>query len=422
MLEDDDWQGERFDEEAEARRARGRRRRVVGLGVAATLAVAVGAVAAANSVDPFGSASRASEPAKGGEKGSTAGGAGGKAEQKSVKPADEITRFVVEANGDFLIHSPIYNRALANGGGKSYDFRPMMRSIKPYIKSADLALCHIETPMTSSRPAGYPLFNTPPDLAKAIKDTGWHACDTASNHTLDRGQSGVNQTIRALDRQGIKHTGSFSSAAAQKKPLIMTVKGVKVGYLAYTEMTNGIPLPNRYSVNLMKTGQILADARRAKRAGAQVVIVNLHAGAEYQHRPSEYQVAMVKRLTRSRDIDAIVGQHVHVVQPIRKVNGKFVVYGEGNLISNQTTACCAPGSRDGILAFLHFAVKGKRVWVEKARYVPIWVRHPDYRVLPVGDGLRQRLADPASLRASYKRTVGVIGRTSQITPVPARIG
>src|SRR5215831_5007846 len=79
--------------------------------------------------------------------------------------------------------------------------------------------------MTPARPTGYPVFNTPPALATAIRQTGWRACSTAATHTLDRGQTGVDDTIRALDRAGVAHTGSYSSAAARRTPLIMTVKG-----------------------------------------------------------------------------------------------------------------------------------------------------------------------------------------------------
>ena len=120
-------------------------------------------------------------------------------------------QLTVEASGDLLIHSPIFDRALALGGGRHYDFAPFFVRIRPYIRGAGLALCHVETPMTPAPPAGYPIFNTPPELAPAIRQTGWRACSTAATHTLDQGQAGVDDTIRALDRAGVAHTGSFSS-------------------------------------------------------------------------------------------------------------------------------------------------------------------------------------------------------------------
>jgi poly-gamma-glutamate synthesis protein (capsule biosynthesis protein) len=327
----------------------------------------------------------------------------------------------VEASGDLLIHSPVFDRALELGGGSRYNFAPLFDQIKPIIKRVDLALCHVETPMTPAPPTGYPVFNTPPELARAIHQTGFRVCSTAATHTLDQGQAGINDTNRALDRAGVLHTGAFSSAAAARKPLIFTVKGVRVAFLSYTELTNGIPSPHPWSVNRASAPRILADAHRARADGAQVVIVNIHWGDEDITQPSAFQLKLAKRLTRSPDITAIVGQHVHVPQPIRKVNGKLVVFGEGNLISNQTPECCAPDSQDGLIAILTIVVDGNRSRVTFVHYVPIWVQHPTYTVLPVGTGLRTDPADAAELRASYGRTVAAAGRAPDIQPIPARL-
>jgi hypothetical protein len=330
-------------------------------------------------------------------------------------------QLVVEASGDLLIHAAVFKRALVLGGGRHYNFAPMFAEIKPYIQSADLPLCHVETPMTPALPTGYPTFNTPPELATAIRQTGWRACSTAATHTLDQGQRGVDDTIRALDRAGVLHTGSFSSAAAQRTPLIMTVKGVRVAFLAYTELTNGIPSPHPWSVNRANAAQILADAHRARVDGAKVVIVNLHWGDEDVTQPSSFQLALASRLTRSPDITAIVGQHVHIVQPIRRINGKLVVFGEGNLISNQTSACCPTASQDGMIVLLTITVDSHGARVSFIHYVPIWVRHPDFVVLPAGLAWRTDRADAAALRASYERTVSAAGRGPLVQPIPAQL-
>lgn len=332
------------------------------------------------------------------------------------------TRLTIVASGDLLIHAPIWQRALALGGGTRYDFAPLLRHLRPYVARADLALCQAETPITPAPPSGYPLFNAPPALARAIRATGWDVCGTASNHTLDKGAWGVAATNAELDRAGVRHTGSFAKPEGRRRTLMLRAKGVRVAFLAYTESTNGIPLPHPWSVNLADPERIVADARRARRRGADVVIVNMHWGEEYGHAPSASQLRLADRLTRSPAITAIVGQHAHVVQPIRRVNGKVVVFGEGNLLSNQTAACCPAASQDGLLARLHVVVDGRgRARVPRVDYVPVWVRHPDYAVLPVGEALRRGLADPAALRASYARTVAVAGRGRGIAPVPPRL-
>ena len=113
---------------------------------------------------------------------------------------------------------------------------------------------------------------------------------------------------------------------------------------------------------------------------------------------------------------------MHIVQPIRILNGKLVVFGEGNLISNQTSACCPAASQDGMIVLLTITVDSRGARVTFVRYVPVWVRHPDYVVLPAGTAWRTDPAHAAALRASYGRTVAVVGRGPLVQPIPARPG
>ena len=86
------------------------------------------------------------------------------------------------------------------------------------------------------------------------------------------------------------------------------------------------------------------------------MIVNLHWGSEYVQAVTPAQRALAQRLTLARD-RRDRGPAAHVVQPIRRVNGKPVVFGEGNLISNQTAACCATAAQDGLIALIDFVVR-----------------------------------------------------------------
>jgi hypothetical protein len=324
---------------------------------------------------------------------------------QQAAPPPEPVRFTVAATGDFLIHTPGAARALEHGGGRRYDFRPMFGPVRRWIAGADLALCHVETPLVPGPVQGYPSFRTPPALAGSARAVGWDACSTASNHSLDAGQYGIGTTLRALDAAGLRHAGTARSPAEARRSTILDVKGVKVGFLSYTAVTNGQAVPHPWSMKWASAGRILADARRARRRGAHAVIVNLHWGDEYSHAISPAQAALARRITRSPAVTAVVGQHAHVVQPIRRVNGKPVVFGEGNLVSNQTAACCPAESQDGLIALIDFVARDGRVRARRVRYVPTWVRHPDYAVLP---------ASPGS--PSWRRTVGYAGRRPGIAP------
>ena len=324
-----------------------------------------------------------------------------------AQPVQPPAQLTIAASGDFLIHTPVAARALALGGGSSYDFGPLFNRVERHIAGADIALCHVETPLVPGPVMGYPSFRTPPGLARAIRKVGWDACSTASNHTLDAGQYGVGTTLRALDRAGVPHSGSARSAAEGRRVPMLDAEGVKIAFLAYTSISNGQAVPHPWSVAWASPARILRDARRARRSGADMVIVNMHWGAEYVHGVTAEQAALADRLTRSPAIDAIVGQHAHVVQPIRRVNGKPVVFGEGNLISNQTAACCPAASQYGLIALIDFAVTpGERPRMRRIRYVPTWVRHPDYAVLPATPGT-----------AAWNSTVGVAGRGPAIRPL-----
>jgi hypothetical protein len=331
-------------------------------------------------------------------------GAGG-----STAP-DGIVRLTVAASGDFLIHTPVAERARALGGGRRYEFAPLFAPVRRPIERADLALCHMETPLVPGPVQGYPVFRTPPDLARSIRRVGWDACSTASNHSLDAGQYGIDTTLRALRGAGVKATGTARSAAARRRTTMLRVKGVRVAFLSYTAVTNGQAVPHPWSLNWATPGAILRDARRARRRGARIVIVNLHWGTEFVSSVSPEQRALARRLTRSPAIDAIVGQHVHVVQPIRRVHGKPVVFGEGNLISNQTAACCPAASQDGLIALIRFVVRpGRPARAPRISYIPTWVSHPDMTVTRAAPG-----------SPSWNRTVSAAGRRRGIAPLAPR--
>ena len=330
----------------------------------------------------------------------------------------EPTHFTVSASGDLLMHQPLLDRARANAGGGGYDFAPFFKKIKPWIEEVDLGLCHAETPMGPGPTSTYPLFNTPADLATSIRRSGWDACSTASNHSLDQGQSGINGTVKAFHRNGIEHTGSFKSEKASKRPTILNVDGVKIGFVAYTDATNGLNAPHSWSLNEYaaadpKAGAkaIIHDAREARDAGADAVIAQIHWGTEYAQSPNSSQKAVAKKLTDAKVISAVVGQHPHVVQPIERMNGKFVVFSEGNLVSNQSPASGQPAAtQDGLIALLHFKAVGDNVTVRRVTYAPTWVPRGDSVVMPA------KPSGSSELRRSHDRTVSVVGKGKGFGP------
>ncbi|MGW3579911.1 CapA family protein [Streptomyces rubiginosohelvolus] len=305
--------------------------------------------------------------------------------------ADGPRPFTLLAAGDVLPHSSVIDQAAADAGGAGYDFAPMLAGVAPVVSGADLAFCHMETvygeeggPYT-----GYPSFKSPPEIAPALRTTGFDSCSTASNHTLDDGAEGVRRTLDALDEAGVRHAGSARTAAEAARPTILPAgpgKGAaKVAHLAYTYGTNDIPLPagRPWTVNVTDERKIVEEARAARRAGADVVVLSAHWGTEWQDEPDAQQLEFAERLTASTDrgrpdIDLIIGTHAHVPQAYEKVNGAWVVYGMGDQIAgamiNYEGAQDPRGNQSsmGRFTFVPPAKPGERWKVKKAEFVPQW--------------------------------------------------
>jgi poly-gamma-glutamate synthesis protein (capsule biosynthesis protein) len=330
--------------------------------------------------------------------------------------------FTLIASGDVLPHGPVLERARAYGRrvGQPYDFRPMFADLRPIVAGADLAVCHLEVPLspTGQDISSWPAFNAPPQLAAALRWAGYDACSTASNHSMDQGPQGVAGTLAVMDAAGLGHPGMARTGHEADQTTMLEVRGLRVGLLSYTYGLNSGRLPpdRPWLVKTIDPRRILADARAARQAGAQFVVVLLHWGQEYQSTPTPFQRELARRLLAAPEVDLILGHHVHVVQPIERVGSKWVAYGMGNSLSNQTPACCAAGSQDGVLVKVTVAEHAGRLRVRQVRYVPTWVEHPSFRIRPVLTALAGRSLSSATrraLEAARDRTRRAVGPTAR---------
>ncbi|MEO6887205.1 MAG: CapA family protein [Jatrophihabitantaceae bacterium] len=326
----------------------------------------------------------------------------------STSPAAPAPRTVtILGSGDVLIHPPLWEQAHADALAEhktGYDFGPMYASIAPDVQGVDLATCEMETPLAPPQGpfTGWPNFSAPPQVLTALKAVGYDSCTSASNHSLDEGYDGVKRTLDELDAAGLKHTGSARSAAEAATPLIITTAtgggagagGIKIAQLAYAFGFNGIPIPadKPWIANLIDIPTILAAAHRAKQAGANIVILSLHWGTEYDHLATQTQRDQAAALLASPDIDAILGDHAHVIQPAQKINGKWVFYCMGNQISRHADPIAE--GREGIMPRLTFTeTRPGRFVVTKAEAIPTWMQDtPQLRLIDVP----RALAEPSS--------------------------
>ncbi|MEV7562290.1 CapA family protein [Streptomyces sp. NPDC089795] len=327
---------------------------------------------------------------------------GGPAAPSSAAGSPAAEGFTLVASGDVLPHTSVIQRAENDADGDGYDFGPMFSGVKAVVSGADLALCHMETIYGEEGGpfSGYPAFTSPPEVADGLKDTGYDGCSTASNHTLDDGADGVRRTLDRFDKVGLKHAGSARTAAEAATVTTYTAGSAKVAHLAYTYDTNGYPMPEGrpWAVNLMKQDKIIADARAARKAGADVVLVSVHWGTEWETEPDDTQLSLGKALTASQtggrpDIDMILGTHAHIPQPYEKVNGTWIVYGMGDQVAgemfNYTGARDMRGNYGSIgrFTFAPPATAGQRWQVTKAEFVPQMMDLSAGRVVHLPDAL-----------------------------------
>lgn len=288
-----------------------------------------------------------------------------------------LRTFTVVSSGDLLLHERLWNQAIKDGKKGKWDFYPQLSDISSMTKPANLALCHLETPLAplGGRYTGYPVFNSPPQIVSAVKKLGFDMCDQTSNHSFDAGISGVKRTLDYLDKAGIAHTGTYRSAAEAKRLLVTdvaTANGpVKVGILAFTYGFNGFPYPEgkKWLANQISLTKIKRDAKALRTKGADVVILKMHWGSEYTNYPSKYQTDLANSIAKTGLVDLIDGDHTHSVQPIQKIGNMWVIYSHGNLAAAQREPETIKS--EGVVTRWTFTENKNKVFrISKAEFAP----------------------------------------------------
>lgn len=338
------------------------------------------------------------------------------ADQGGPAPQSERDSFTVAFTGDILIHSSVWRSA--QNHGRPYDFRPMFLPTRPIIAGADLAICHLETPVdpNSAALSGFPRFNAPREIVDGVVFAGFDGCTTASNHSNDQGPEGIARTLSVLTDAGLEHSG-MRERPEDSLMAFYEVGGVTVASISATYGLNGLELPSgsRFMVQMLNQSEILAEAEAAKAAGAELVVVSIHCCVEYATMPTATQRTLATNLIRSDFVDLVVSHHAHVVSPIEWVDGKPVIHGLGNFLSNQSARAGLPAhTQDGVIAVVT-AQRDDQGWrFASVEVVPTWVDEPQR-------GHVVRIADPGSV--PFNRTmnaINMLGAEIEIFELPEK--
>lgn len=261
----------------------------------------------------------------------------------------------------------------------SYNYDDVFSFIKEEISEADYAIANFEVTLAGAPYKGYPTFSSPAELAVACKNAGIDCFVTANNHSADRGKKGILKTLHKLDSLEIPHTGTFADKSERDSlyPLMLDIKGNSIALLNYTYGTNGINVPDPLVVNMLSRDLIAADLDKAVQKNADLIILFLHWGTEYDTIPSAEQDEMAQYFF-SRGADLIIGSHPHVLQKMiwnKKNSGNkdlITVYSLGNFVSNQRK----PKTDGGAMVRIELERDNDSLIVTNTGYYLTWVYTP----------------------------------------------
>lgn len=315
--------------------------------------------------------------------------------------------------GDIHTHRGV-NRSADRLDG-TFDYSAILGRIAPLLSWFDVALCHMEQPLAVP---GTPVYVAPPqlsasrELARDLAAAGFDRCGTASNHAVDRGVEGLEHTLDAMDAAGLGHAGT-ARTPEERGPSLFVVNGVLVAHIAYTFVAGYLPPGESWRVNVTNTAKINADARAAREAGAQIVILDMEWGVDKIIQPTYEQKMVANAVTASGDIDLIIGHQAHVLQPISQVNGTWVVWGLGSIVSDNPSSSSWPAeSQDAAVVMVDVTVDGATVTVGRPLVYPTWCDKQNGHVIyPVSaaDDPSVPLAKRVALSASRERSRAIVG-------------
>lgn len=262
-------------------------------------------------------------------------------------PTPTVQSLRFSATGDNLIHEGLYNQARARADDGGYDFSAAYAPMRDFYAGFDLNWLNQETLVNDAyEPSGYPCFSTPGDITDALYDLGFRVFSLSNNHSYDKGAGGIAASREhwAAMPEDVVTAGFYDLSDPTAGLALQTVNGITIGYLSYTEHTNGIPTPadTDYGVIYLSQTDVIEAQIAALRPACDLLVVSCHWGVEGSHTVTDAQRDTAQWLADA-GADLIIGTHPHVTQTaqwLTAADGRqvFVAYSLGNFISAQAQA------------------------------------------------------------------------------------
>ena len=217
------------------------------------------------------------------------------------------------------------------------------KKVFDFLNKADLRVGTLETAI-GDEPSFYEekmkrladvIYAKDHDLIK-LKQMDMDIVSLANNHFFDLGPKGAEHTIQLLDEMGIKHIGAGRNLEEAQRPVVETIKGKKVAFLAFCDWRNETvgwcPFATDYQagVNPMYDDYVVSEIKKYK-AQSDYVVVMPHWGKEHTWVTTNHVYAMAKKM-RKAGADLILGSHPHRVQPVVNYKNATVAFSMGNFL------------------------------------------------------------------------------------------
>lgn len=291
-------------------------------------------------------------------------------------PTPTASRVTVSAMGDMLPHDAVNQAALQADG--TYNYTQFLTDLEPLIADSGIVFCNQEVASAGASLgiSGYPSFNAPEKFAQDLSTFGCNAVNTATNHSNDRGQAGIDGTRAVWD--GLKPlliSGANRSVEEQNTVTFTEVNGIRFALVSFAEYSNNA-LSNDFSVNFYGNDALVTALMTQARANADVVLVSMHWGTEYSNGVNDNQRAAAAKVA-GLGADVIIGTGPHVLEPVEWIpgaNGKqtLVWYSIGNLLSTQLEISQLIG---GIAQFDAVKQPDGTVSIETPSFIPTYMHY-----------------------------------------------
>lgn len=222
------------------------------------------------------------------------------------------------------------------GGLLSLDLtrKALDNSVHSFLSGSDLVIANLESPfgVPEWQVSGKPVIYSRPEDAMRLKELNVSAVSLANNHLFDLGDEGFANTIRILEEMGIAWCGAGKNAMEARKPLYIDLKGVRLGFLAYCRMMEGVKYATADSsgVALMEEATVLEDIAMAK-GKCDFLYVLLHWNTEYTWLPYPESPGLIRKLMDA-GAAGVIGGHSHRLQSWGSRRGKPFFYSLGNFL------------------------------------------------------------------------------------------